>query len=660
MAGMIIGAVVKYATGSAIAGFIASYAVDALLASQQSGQHTYGSRLGNSKIQSSTEGAAIKKVYGADRVAGNLIWSGGIKETSHTQESGGGKGGAPSNSHTTYTYDASFAIALCEGEIVGVRKIWADNTLIYSKSDTATADELAVSDQAGITIFTGAEDQLVSSTIEAVEGVGSTPAFRGTSYVLFDIFQLETYGNRIPTFTCEVVASGSYTAPTPSAYVEIGTNGYRSNAIRKVSTDVHMVYGTSGTSPTTETLKEVLISTGGVETVLNTIQHDWGIQQFDTDDGFSTGQSDDGSFMLPHFAWDTVNNNGYDAFINRYKDGSIVMTTQFISSPVNNNIPTLSSIRYSILSDEIWLGIRSHGLQDIEFKRIDSSGNWYTIQDPNTLSGVTVNLALVVISTKAKDGFAYFVHSNTEITGLGGAVITRYATGTDTIDSHMNVPNSAAGGVSSIDIVGEYIYFYQGQYYYKQKWGSSSKTFIFYNIGSIFQQQGSSQHGQADWVGTNNYTVATGSFRTPFKIDTAFSYLQIESAALSDIVTNLCELEGLTAADIDVTALVGISVRGFTRSNPMSARATLKPLMDAYHLTATESDYKLVFEQKHGNYDIAVTATDLSARSGGAEVDRLKITRTQEVELPRRIEVVYPDFDGDYQDGNQFAQRIKT
>ena len=41
--------------------------------------------------------------------------------------------------------------------------------------------------------------------MEAVEGVGNVPAYRGTAYVVLEDLDLSPYGNRVPQFTFEVV-----------------------------------------------------------------------------------------------------------------------------------------------------------------------------------------------------------------------------------------------------------------------------------------------------------------------------------------------------------------------------------------------------------------------------------------------------------------------
>ena len=71
----------------------------------------------------------IPRVYGRMRVGGNIIWATDFREeTETTRHGGGGKGGGGGGGTevTEYFYFASLAVALCEGPITGIGRIWAD------------------------------------------------------------------------------------------------------------------------------------------------------------------------------------------------------------------------------------------------------------------------------------------------------------------------------------------------------------------------------------------------------------------------------------------------------------------------------------------------------------------------------------------------------
>ena len=153
-----------------------------------------GPRLSDLDVQTSTEGAAIPRVYGRVRLSGQVIWSTKFKETATTSSSGGGKGsggGGRSVETTSYSYSISCAVALCEGPITRIGGIWADGNLL---------------DLSGISYRTylGTETQMPDSTMEAVEGAGNVSAYRGLAYIVFDDLQLADFGNRLPQLSIEV------------------------------------------------------------------------------------------------------------------------------------------------------------------------------------------------------------------------------------------------------------------------------------------------------------------------------------------------------------------------------------------------------------------------------------------------------------------------
>lgn len=146
------------------------------------------------RLTGAAEGAAMSRVYGRVRVSGQVIWATRFQE--HVTVSGGGKG-APSQPKTReHSYSLSMAIALCEGKIARVGRIWADGIEISPEDLT-------------MRVYRGSEDQSPDPKMEAVEGTGAVPAYRGTAYVVLEELELSRFGNRVPQFSFEVVR------PTP-------------------------------------------------------------------------------------------------------------------------------------------------------------------------------------------------------------------------------------------------------------------------------------------------------------------------------------------------------------------------------------------------------------------------------------------------------------
>ncbi|HEV2746533.1 MAG TPA: phage tail protein [Allosphingosinicella sp.] len=155
----------------------------------------HGPRLGDLTVQTSSYGTAIAKIFGTMRVAGTVIWATDLQE--HESTSGGGKG-KPST--TLYSYSASFAVALSGRRVRDIHRIWADGKLLRGAAGDFKSATL-------YRLYRGGEDQPVDPLIAAVEE--ETPAFRGIAYALFEDFQLEDYGNRIPSLTFEVEADAA-------------------------------------------------------------------------------------------------------------------------------------------------------------------------------------------------------------------------------------------------------------------------------------------------------------------------------------------------------------------------------------------------------------------------------------------------------------------
>lgn len=157
-------------------------------------------RVDRFRLMGASEGAAIPRVWGRVRIAGQVIWATRFQE--HFTQSGGK--GAPQPRTQKYYYSVSLAIALCEGAISRVGRIWADGNEIPPGS-------------LDIRVYKGTEDQLPDPKMQAVEGAGLVPAYRGLAYIVIEDLDLSTYGNRVPQFSFEVIrpAQGSQAALQP-------------------------------------------------------------------------------------------------------------------------------------------------------------------------------------------------------------------------------------------------------------------------------------------------------------------------------------------------------------------------------------------------------------------------------------------------------------
>ncbi len=189
------------AIGQAVGAVAGNYIDEALFGSSGQSRVVEGARLNDLQVMASTEGAVIPRLYGRARLGGQMIWATRLEEEviKTSESSGGGKGGlsSPKASTTTkieYRYYANFAVALCEGEIDRIGRVWADGKELDLGTFTYR-------------LYKGTETQLPDTLIESKEGSGNVPAYRGLAYIVFDHFALERFGNRIPQMNFEVFRS---------------------------------------------------------------------------------------------------------------------------------------------------------------------------------------------------------------------------------------------------------------------------------------------------------------------------------------------------------------------------------------------------------------------------------------------------------------------
>ncbi|PTE23009.1 host specificity protein [Cereibacter changlensis JA139] len=158
----------------------------------------HSGRIERFRLTGASEGAAVAQVFGRVRLGGQVIWA--TRFVENTTRSGGGKG-MPRPSLVSYSYSVSLAVALCEGEIIRVGRIWADGAEVEPS-------------RLNLRVYSGGEDQQPDPKIEAVEGTGMAPAYRGIAYVVLEDLDLGPFGNRVPQLSFEVFrpAQGEFAA----------------------------------------------------------------------------------------------------------------------------------------------------------------------------------------------------------------------------------------------------------------------------------------------------------------------------------------------------------------------------------------------------------------------------------------------------------------
>jgi hypothetical protein len=627
---------------------LGSYAGSFLFPTQLPG--VKGPRLKELNIQTSTVGVPIPIVYGTYALAGNVIWSGGLIEQTDTDEVGG-KGGPSSQEVTTYTYFADLAVGICEGEIQGIRRIWADAVVIYDRtpqgddeSDSDFAERIATSEQTAalMTVYTGTETQVADPLIESYEGAGLVPAYRGLAYVTLEQLPLEKYGNRIPNLRFEVY-TGTSTDEDCSAY---------SNAILRpwndgATSDPRMeegAYEYLGDSVWRTTLAAAITDTGKDlrSTSLGWSESNTGQQRFPPCVSVSTENVV--LYMMLNYLEGEVNCSitAVDAI------GS------FICGSVLNAAGTCTPIYWQGTYTGDAFASDFHGFWGIEdpadctessmFGGFSQAGT-YACSDglyAQYLTDTPISIRRTLQAPESCDGTAI---PNAPGYCIVDGVVTRAVTWTLT-----------AGTFKAL-----------------QEYDTTAGVVTHYPLNPVLPLGHDDYSNQSYWEAAYAQALADGEpidvglvYGVDYPVVMSEAYVAscttpaIETVCvpIADIVDDICARAGLTSVD---TSDLNACVEGYCITHVMSARDAIGPLRTYGLFDAVESGVTLKFIERGHTSAATLTYDDLGAREASQDHSPVtEIARVQEKELPRRLRLHYASPDRNYEPGEQAASRITT
>ena len=158
------------------------------------------------QVQQSSQGLTLPVVYGRARVAGNLIWYGDFTtiETKTTTRQGGKGGGGVQQEDTSYTYEAAVMMALCEGEIKGIGRIWRDKEKFESLS------------QLRLNLAKGGNEQPTWTHLQQPKHQAQAINYSGTAYIYSPNYEL-TKSAQIYSHNFEVIGKMGYSSSIPDA-----------------------------------------------------------------------------------------------------------------------------------------------------------------------------------------------------------------------------------------------------------------------------------------------------------------------------------------------------------------------------------------------------------------------------------------------------------
>lgn len=668
-----------------------------------------GPRLNDKQVQSSAYGETVPRVYGSYLLAGNVIWATDLKETAKEQS---GKGGGPT--YTTYSYSVSCAISLCQGPIIGIRRIFADGKLIYDARSEETDDPLAdisgtvqrigFSAQ-GYKIYVGDETQEPDPTIVAFEG--DAPAYRGEAYIVFTDLQLEKFGNRIPQMRFEVVTGGEAAYAGP---VEIFDNQSTSPVpTERISGQSYVVDPETGRLFIQRWFADHAHSVFDTNTL--TVLHRFPLREqpdddtpirsscFDTrnrryimvrfDDRIGSGIYRD---YIDHYDADTY------GFIKRFTQVRTVQTfnavKQILYNPINNDLITISN---KIFNDSFTVYDGVGSTTSYQYQGFNTTSGMYQFGSflylLELLGGATkvsiynaisyayirtydladffalpqnsfsfwkgdADIPQMVLDTRRNRVVAFSVFgADAPSTSFWNYVIFDVDNGT--IDSSGAVELtgfSATESVTYVALTDQFVLSGSNQKIISASDFTVVRTTTGDGSGLPFRE--SPLYPGVLYASRNGSSSSTDGYAV-YRYSIG-DVVNPEVTSLKDVVAAECAQVGLTAGDIDTTRLVG-NVRGFMVSGQGSGRGAIEALMNAYQFDAVESAGKLKFVSRGNAETATIEFDDLATHDVGQQVPTpLPFTRMDETTLPQKIAVKYSDSDIEFQQGAQEAARFTT
>jgi hypothetical protein len=198
--GSYFGGPVGGAIGSAIGGYIGG-AIDPTIIK--------GPKIGDGQTQTSTDGQVIAWIQGTAMCAGTIVQVSPRRQIRHKD---GGKGSGTVTE--TFTAQQDFAIAVCEScelrdsTVSQILMVYQDGKLVYDVRPGSAILSDSAKWKANVDFLYGGEDQMPHPTLEAITGVGNTPAYRGMCLAVFKSFDVTSAGDRIPAFQFVVATAG--------------------------------------------------------------------------------------------------------------------------------------------------------------------------------------------------------------------------------------------------------------------------------------------------------------------------------------------------------------------------------------------------------------------------------------------------------------------
>lgn len=585
-----------------------------------------GPRLHDTKVGGADYGTMRPILYGTARIGGIGMGQGSISEgpnkfTEHEEKSGG-KGGPEV---TSFRYTLSFWNEICEGPIYGVQRRWANGRLI-------TEAGAASNDTWPFTLYLGDTTQLPDPTMETVYGAGEVCPMRGVAYEAVEEVDVGDYGN-----ARMVVEYEAHATPATAALRIVKSNYDISGKTYHPNMPILVSWPETG---------DIVVSSNSLFSGYSTALVN--AQSFAQSDLNCTGLSSSTAY------WPNWNNDLAHLGIGIHVLADETQVALWHTGSSSDDIATTPQI-YGALATDATVPLYTNFL---------------------TEAGV-VGTEYMHASCLSQDGTMLFVFTNTTASAsnatkwyrIEDATVTASGTCSPSVGliafgpswrpHGVGLPASREGRAMAAENNGRYFWFLDS--------GANNAEIYYIDDGGNFADWGGGSIATAfpNDVGVEGslQTLSREGFAGATRGDSLILLTRLGPpgpAILGDIVADLLERKGLTAAQYDVTDLTQ-EVRGFVIGSQMTVRNAIDILRKAFFFDVTEYDGKIVCVNRGHDAIDTIPDADLAAHEPGATPpEPLDVTRAPEAELPRTVYITYYDYDHDYQTGSQYWRRTVT
>lgn len=616
------------------------------------GPNLYGPTLDDKSFQSTAYGVSIATLKGSIATTGNVIYlENNEYKAVARKEKTGGKGGGGGGSYTTTTYYATFAVALGEAMPgTSVRRIWAGGKLIYNAgSDDFPTLLQSAKNSLEWEFYDGTQTE-PDSRMESVVGVGRTPTYEGTAYIIFYDFDLTPYGNGLAgcPIKVEVTASPVVWSLIKTESLSFNRSGFYNgnrSSIRPLSIDGRSTAFTWAHDQARIWTQSIEVDGSKREKIKNS-----GYGQPIV--GAGSGYSESASYV---YSLDYYFGSEYrvewrtdkDIFINPFMLDNLLQASFIRIYDFGDGRPYFLCKSHStsqMFTPNIWF-IWRYGddiddyLYDASMGTVNltdvvaidreyialiqrgASGNRYVkiydSLDYSLVKTFTVSIPHAVNHTRPaliKNGNIYFLRSNQQSMVSGSLLFSVIDISGESIEDF----NISAPGIGST---------------------SNPDAPSLSMIGSII-----SLSCPADGDSINFYYINTKAVES------------LEPFSLPEYVEDEITKAGVPSSLIDVSSLDGEEVFGYRFAGPGSARGAISQLQVAYLFDLVEYGYSISAVKRGEEPDETVPWEHLDARRYG-DGNGVLINKDYETDsqLPSRYTVTYLDYNREYDSNTQYS-----